>query len=224
MQIIKFKSFSLASALALTSVFSLSFSVFAAGNGYAPTGGPGITNVPGGYTTVVTSKTFTAGQAGSLSATVNNAAVVLTVPSTAFSASTMVTLTAPSLASLSSSLAGTSFANDTAVAGVGIGLTSTSGQPVNASSPVIVTVKNSAIAPNDMVVRYGTGGWTRVSNATVTAGQATFSFQSDPDFAVLAPKTVPAATSPVTGVPIAEWGVLGLGLVGAGILISRRRV
>lgn len=221
MQIIK--SFSLASALALTSVLGLSFSVFAAGNGYAPTGGPGITTVPGGFTTVVTSKTFAAGQTGSLSATVNNATVALSVPSSAFSSSTMITLTAPSLSTLSSALAGTSFATDTAVAGVGIGLTSTSGQPVNASSPVTVTVKNSAIAPNDTVVRYGTGGWTRVSNATVTAGQATFSFQSDPDFAVLAPKTVPTATKPVTGMPIAEWGVAGIVLVGAGLLISRRK-
>ncbi len=218
------KFFSLASALALTSVFASSFTVFAAGNGYAPTGGPGITTVPGGFTTVVTSKTFAAGQTGSLSATVNNAAIALSVPSSAFSASTMVTLTSPALSTLSSALTGTSFANDTAVAGVGIGFTSTSGQPVNASSPVTVTVKNSAIAANDTVVRYGTGGWTRVSNATVTAGQATFSFQSDPDFAILAPKTVPTATQPVTGMPIADWGVAGLALIGAGLVIRRRKV
>lgn len=196
----------------------------AAGGGYAPPPTPPTTTgVPGGYTSVVVAKTVTT-SGGHITVSVDNVPVTIDVPAGAFSGPVIVTVTAPHLNGMSSALARAGFTGYKAIAGFGITFQSTTNQFVNPSIPVSITIKQSDITSNDKVIEWTGTHSAKTVTSTVISGSATFVVtQGDPDYAVVSPKAVPKATSPVTGVPMERWGIAGFGLLIAGGALLRFR-
>lgn len=195
--------------------------VFAAGSGYtSPTPTPSA--VPGGFTQVLTSQTMTASP-GTISVSGMGSSASFSVPTGTFSAPTTVSVTAPNLSAITSSLPSLGLGSYQALAGFGISFTNAVGSAVTPLAPITATIRNPAIAPGDILVKL-TGPTSSVTiPAHFSAGQVTFQFQQDPDFAVLKPSsTVTGATSPTTGVPVDTWAGAGLALAGAGVWLLRR--
>ena len=203
----------------------------AAGSGYVPTSGTVPAGTPGGFTQVVAAQSIspTTTTTTTVAATVDNSPVKVVVPPGAFSTPVQVIVTAPVLSQISSAISSLGFSPYTAVAGVGVNVVTASGQLYSGSflKPMTVSVSNSLIASGDKVVEWNAhGAFSTLSAPTISPGQASWTFQSDPAFAVLAPKSsvVPSATSPVTGKPFVRDGALGAVLMGAGMaLVYRRR-
>jgi DNA-binding beta-propeller fold protein YncE len=198
----------------------------AAATAYGPP--PPATSVPpGGFTAVIT--TVSVGPAGGTigPVSVNGVDLTVTVPRGAFPSVVQITVTAPDLSLI------TPPAGITVVAGAGIQVT-LNGAPYPGTflSAVTATFRSSKIMPSSDVVVWNGTSFVIDQASTTTAGRATVSFDTDPDFAVESPvstttvTTVPGATSPVTGEPFLGEGILagGLVLAGAGgIFLSRRR-
>jgi hypothetical protein len=90
-----------------------------------------------------------------------------------------------------------------------------------------VTVTNAAIAPGRPIFEFVNGAWSQVTPATVTAGSATFTVASDPQF-VFYETTIAGGTVAVTGKPVVGEGILAgvlftLGLLGVWGATRRRR-
>jgi hypothetical protein len=195
------------------------------GGGYGP---PPVTTPapPGGFTAVVT--TVTIGPAGGTIGPVSVDGTDLTVriPAGTFPLPATVTVTAPDLSTI------TRPAGFIAVAGAGIQIAlNGAAYPGTFLKPITAIFRSPLItASSDVVVWNGTSFVTD-PDSTTTAGVASVSFDTDPDFAVETPvnaKTtpVPGATVPVTGKPLLGEGVLAgaLVLAGAGgVAASRRR-
>ena len=206
---------------------------YAAGSGYTPTPLPTPSGTPGGYTQVVTAVTVnpTSTTPATVSVTVDGTPVNITVPASAFTTPVQVVITSPVLSQVTSALPNLGLGGYQAVAGLGINIVTPTGQtyPGTFRHPITVTVRNPAIGSGDRVVEWNAQGtFTSVQNAHIANGSASWSFQTDPAFAVLAPEkgAVPGATSPVTGKPFLEEGFAGLLLLGLGSRIlfrSRRR-
>ena len=197
----------------------------AAATAYGPP--PPATSVPpGGFTAVIT--TVSVGPAGGTigPVSVNGVDLTITVPRGAFPMVVQITVTAPDLSLI------TPPAGIIVVAGAGIQV-SLNGAPYPGTflNAVTATFRSSKIMPSSDVVVWNGTSFVIDPASTTTAGRATVSFDSDPDFAVESPAstavtTVPGATSPVTGEPFLGEGILagGLVLAGAGgIFLSRRR-
>lgn len=197
----------------------------AAATAYGPP--PPATSVPpGGFTAVIT--TVSVGPAGGTigPVSVNGVELTVTVPRGAFPSVVQITVTAPDLGLI------TPPAGITVVAGAGIQVT-LNGAPYPGTflKAVTATFRSSKIIPSSDVVVWNGTSFVIDQASTTTAGMATVSFDTDPDFAVESPAstavtTVPGATIPVTGEPFLGEGILagGLVLAGAGgILLSRRR-
>jgi len=193
--------------------------------GYGPPGPPP-PPVPGGYSVVVTSQTI--GPAGGTigPVNVNGTSVTLTIPAGAFPVPVQITLSAPDLAAIGTA----GFFGHSAVAGVGIQVQENgSPYPGTFLKPLTLTMSSSSITSSGIVVVWNGTAFVAESAATVTAGSATVSFDSDPDFAVLAPTgtgAIPGATTAATGQPFLGEGILAglLLLLGAtGLGYARRR-
>jgi hypothetical protein len=94
------------------------------------------------------------------------------------------------------------------------------------SPPASVVVTNPNIAPGRPIFEFLDGAWSQVTNATVTAGSATFSIPMDPQFVFYAPP-ISGGTLAVTGKPVVGEGILAGGLFALGVLgvwrVTRRR-
>jgi hypothetical protein len=197
--------------------------------GYGPPGPPP-PPVPGGYSVVVTSQTVIGPAGGTIGpVNINGVAVTLTIPAGAFPVPVQITLTAPDLAAIGTA----GFFGHSAVAGVGIQVQENgSPYPGTFLKPLTLTMSSSSITSSSIVVVWNGTAFVAESAATVTAGSATVSFDSDPDFAVLAPSgtgAIPGATTAATGKPFLGEGILAgllllLGATGLGYARRRRAV
>lgn len=201
---------------------------FAAGSGYSPGSTTVPSGTPGGFTQVVTAQTIspTTTTTTNVSATVDGSSTTMSVSPNTFPTSSQVVVTAPSLSQVTSSLSSLGFSGYSAIAGLGVNVVTLSGQPLTSTflKPITVTVHNSSIKPGDKIVEWNAQGtFSTVNSATVGNGVASWNFQQDPAFAVIAPTSVvPSATSPVTGKPFLAEGVLGVVLLALGAGIWRR--
>lgn len=187
---------------------------------------PPVSPAPGGFTAVVT--TVTVGPAGGTigPVDVDGTSTTVTVPAGAFPTTVTVTITAPDLAAI------TPTAGFTVVNGAGI-LVDLSGSPYPGTflKPLTATFAESRITAASVVVVWNGAAFVTDPDSTAAAGVATVSFDTDPDFAIetpvsVPPTPVPTATVPVTGEPFLGEGIVAgvliLGGVG-GVFLSRRR-
>jgi hypothetical protein len=207
--------------------------VYAAGSGYVPPSSPSTVpaGVAGGFTHVLISKTISI----STTTTTTIDVSVLTAPTSiaiaphTFSVPVQVVVTAPNLTTISATLPKFGLSGYRAIGGLGLSIVTPTGQlyPGSFRHPITLSVTNSAIQPGDRVVEWNAQGqFLTVANATITPGHASWSVQSDPAFAILAPEqtaVVPKATSPVTGKPFLAAALVGLGALAAGIAVIRSR-
>ncbi len=204
---------------------------YAAGFAYSPGTTTVPSGTPGGFTQVVTAKTVspTSTTTTNIAVTVDNVPITVAVAPGTFSVPAQVVVTAPVLSQVTSSLSALGLVGYSAIAGLGVNVVSTSGQPIRGQflKPVFLTVHNAAIKSGDKVVEWNARGtFSTVTAATISNGIASWSFQQDPAFAIVAPSTlVPGATTPVTGKPFRADAVAGLALValGSGVLWRTRR-
>lgn len=203
---------------------------YAAGSGYAPGTTTVPTGTPGGFTQVVTAQTITpTTKTTDISVSVDNTPASIAVATGTFSTTAQVVVTSPVLSQVTASLSSLGLPGYIAIAGLGINVVNTADLPLTGTflKPITITVHNAAIKPGDKIVEWNAQGtFSTVTSATVGNGVASWSFQQDPAFAVVAPSTlVPGATSPVTGKPFLAEGALGalLVAVGAGVLWQTRR-
>jgi len=183
---------------------------FAAGTGYGP-GAPGAPGQTGAYSQVACAKS-TPASGDTVSCTVDGAAVSVTVPSG--------DLTAPAQVVMLDGTLPTSGATGHPELAFGVQLDQ-DGQklPGPFSTPISVSVSDSAIAAGSVVYQLGGTGFAPASGWTVSAGHASGSFSVDVDYLVALPVTttaVPQATTPVTGEPFLGEGLIAAGLVALG--------
>lgn len=219
----------LTAATTLGAVAMFSTAAHAAGTGYVPTTSPVPSGTPGGFSQVITVKAIPANATTStiVSATVDNTPVRIVVPAGAFSIPVQLIVTAPVLSQITTGVSSLGYSGYSAVAGVGVNVVNSSGQPYPGTflKPIGVSVSNSLIGSGDKVVEWNVqGAFSTVSSASISAGTASWTFQRDPAFAVLAPKpsVVPSATSPVTGKPFLVEGLIGVVFVGGGATLLKR--
>jgi hypothetical protein len=187
---------------------------------------PPTSSPPGGFTAVVT--VVSVGPAGSTIGpmTVDSAEVTVVIPAGAFHQVVEVIVTAPVLAAI------TPPPGSVIVAGVGVRVTlNGSPYPGTFPAPISATFRAPRITATSDVMAWNGTSFVSDPNATTTAGAATVTLASDPDYAIAAPVSspvtvVPGATIPVTGKPFLGEGILAGALVlagAAGIAASRRR-
>lgn len=186
----------------------------ASAQGYAPTPTPTPTTPPGVSGTVVSTCTVQP-SGGSCTATVNGCTITTTIPPGAFTIPTQI---------LFSTGAAPTGVSGTVVCTFGISVVQNGSKITGTFSPAAaLTVTSGSIAVGDELVR----GSTVIATATA-AGSVSSSFDSDPNFAVVAPavttaapsavSAVPSATAPVTGKPFALEELAASLLVGVGVL------
>jgi hypothetical protein len=131
-------------------------------------------NAPGGYTQVVTAKTFkTAG--GSLAGTTAGARVSVVVAKGAFAEPVQLRVLKPKLATLTSSIVKSGYKKYRAIAGVGIAASKATGEAVNdlgTKVKVKVTIKVTNLPKGAVVLRYdgAKGKYVKVSFTRSKAG------------------------------------------------------
>ena len=211
----------------------LGTAAYAAGSGYTPTTNPAPSGTPGGYSQVVTAETIPPNTTTTttIAVKVDNIPVAVVVPPGTFSSPVQVVVTAPTLSQVTSGVQSLGYSGYTAVAGLGVSVVKSSGQLYKGSflKPITVTVSNSNIGSGDRVVEWNAAGtFSKVPSASIQHGKASWTFQQDPAFAVLAPKnngTVPGATTPVTGKPFLPEAMIGLAFIagGSALLFRTRR-
>jgi hypothetical protein len=210
--------------LTFIAVISAAFvggSVRAAGaaSEYGPVPPAAGTAPPGSYSDVITSQTITPAGGTIGPVTVDGAALTFVIPPGAFLVTVQITITEPDLFAVGS--AGT--AGYKAVAGVGVQVQENgSPYPGTFLKPLTVTIRSSSITSSSVVMVWNGTAFVSEPDSTVTSGVATVSFDTDPDFAVLAPSgttatTIPGATTPVTGKPFLGEGILACLLVVLGV-------
>jgi hypothetical protein len=210
--------------LTFIAIFSAAFvagSVRAAGaaSTYGPAPAPVGAAPPGSYSDVITSQTITPAGGTIGPVTADGATVTLVIPAGAFPVSVQITITEADLFAVGS--AGT--AGYKAVAGVGVQVQENgSPYPGTFLKPLTVTIHSSSITSSSVVMVWNGTAFVAESDSTVTSGVAVVSFDTDPDFAVLAPTgttatTIPGATTPVTGKPFLGEGILAVVLVVLGL-------
>lgn len=204
---------------------------YAAGSGYTPGTTTVPSGTPGGFTQVVTAQTIspTTTTTTNISVAVDNTPVTVSITPGTFSTPAQVVVTSPVLSQVTSSLSSLGLPGYSAIAGLGVNVVNTSGLPLTGTflKPLTVTVHNAAIKSGDKIVEWNAQGtFSTLTSATVSNGVASWTFQQDPAFAVVAPTSVvTGATSPVTGKPFLAEGALGAVLValGTGVLWRTRR-
>lgn len=154
-----------------------------------------------GYTNVLTSQTVSPSGA-KLTAVENNSQVSLNIPSGAFANSETVTLTE----NVSKSTIATLIPSKTKFV-TEIGVTFSGSAP---TEPLTLTIKNASIPANAQVFELENGDKLVPLQAKVINGEAIITFNSDPDFVILAP------TSPSTTSVIPTTAPTGQGLIAYG--------
>jgi hypothetical protein len=190
-----------------------------AASNYGPPPPPTGVAPPGGYSDVITSQTITPAGGTIGPVVVDGATVTLVIPAGAFPVSVQITITAPNLLAVGD--AGT--AGYRVVAGVGIQVQE-HGSAYRGTflKPLTLTIRSSSITSSSVVVIWNGTAFVTETDATVASGVAVVRFDTDPDFAVLAPLTtaeapIPDATKSVTGKPLAGEGILAGALVVLGV-------
>jgi hypothetical protein len=174
--------------------------------------GSGSAGVPGGFTSVVVTKTVPAA-GGTITGTLNGHAITVTVPPGALTQPLVFSVTWGS----PSEIGDAGISGDKAIIAIGISATNpATGSPQLGffAHPVTITI-TGPFSSGDSVVSYNvtSAQWSAVSGAAVSASKATFSTTSGVDFAVMgvssasgakavvAAATVP--TTPTTAAPVA---------------------
>ena len=199
---------------------------FAAGSGYSPTPSPVPPGTPGGYSHVVTVESVSPNQKSKTVVVVhvNHTKIDMVVSPHTFPIKVQIVVTSPKLGQVTHNLRKYHEGGYQAVAGIGVGVVTGSGHIYKGKflKPVFVTAINSKIGPGDKVVEWNQRGtFSVLGKPLFRRGKAIWKFQSDPAFAVLAPKkdkgkVVPGATSPVTGEPFASEAIAGIVLIAGG--------
>lgn len=199
----------------------------AAGTGYGSLPPAAPSGTPGGFAQVVTSVTVPAHDAlpTTVRVSVDGSRVLLQIPPDAFATSVQMVVTAPVLGAITGALSSLGFPGDRALAGLGVSVVAPGNHPYSGTflAPLTVTVSSAAIAPADRVVQWSAAGVFRTeASAHISAGAATWAFQTDPAFAVIGPQSVvPGATAPVTGIPALPDLGFGAGLMALGVGLWR---
>jgi hypothetical protein len=183
---------------------------------------------PGAFTAVVTA--VSVGPAGATigPVAVDGASITVAIPAGAFHEVIEVIITAPVLAAI------TPPPGSVIVAGVGVRVTlNGSPYPGTFPEPISVTFRASRITASSRVMAWNGTSFVSDPSATITAGAATVTLDTDPDYAIAAPgsslvtpeRAVPGATTPVTGKAFLGEGILAgaLVLAGAGGIAASRR-
>ncbi len=218
------RSQKLAAAIAVVAVgftlLAIQSVAFAAGAGYAPTTPPA---TPTGVSGTVVSTCTVQPSGGPCTATVDGLAISVTIPPGDFTIPTQI------LFSTGVTPTGVS---GTVVGAFGLSVVQNGSKLTGTFSPAATLhVTDSAIGVGDSLYVDTNTGFTPTATAT-TAGSITSTFDSDPNYAVVAPVSVtavPSATTPVTGKPfLLEELVAGLlvsvGAFGLILLRLKRRV
>lgn len=201
----------------------------AASGGYGPSAPTGPTGSPGGFDSIVTTKTFDSA-GGRLTGRVAGGDVAVTVPPGAFGHPMQVEVTAPALAGVTSALPSVGFAGYAAVAGLGVKVLDANGRPLTGTfaKPVDVTISGPQLGvPGERVLRFGGASQASVVGSTVTRGHVVVHLTEDPNLAVVNPietsgsamgagATVAGATTTHTGKPFAGEAALAAALVVTG--------
>ncbi len=193
---------------------------FAQPSGYTPT--PPAPTTPTGVSGVVVSTCTVQPSGGGCTATVDGLAIDVTFPPGDF--------TIPTQLLFSTGVTPTGVAGRV-VSVFGLSVVQNGSKVTGTfSPPATVHVTSAAIAVGDTVNLVGAGGATTVVGTATTAGSISFTFDSDPNFAVIAPvAAVPSATTPVTGKPFAleelvAAVLVSVGMFGLVLLRMKRRV
>jgi hypothetical protein len=170
-------------------------------------------SVPGGFSVVVTSQTVgpEGGTIGPVAA--GRLHVTLRVPAGAFPVRVQITVTSPNV----SAIGDAGYVGFRAVAGVGIRVQEHGATyPGTFLKPLTMTVSSGLITESSVVVVWNGSAFVIDHAAVTRAGSGTVTFDSDPDFAVLAPTSaaIPGATTAPTGKPF-----LGEAIVAAALLL-----
>jgi hypothetical protein len=159
-----------------------SASAYAVGGGYTPNGAPP-SAVAAGFTSVIEAQNITPA-GGTLTSSYGGQSFVLTIPPHSLCRTKEVVITTPVFGALN---VGPGLS---AVAGIGVAfINPRTGRKYDGtlSPPVTLTITDSAIASGDMVDSItGPGQYSVYTAATVTKGSAVITFDSDPNFAVVA--------------------------------------
>ncbi len=192
----------------------------AAGSGYGPPE-TGPSNVPGGFSNVVTARTVTS-TGGSVSAPVPGGTLEVSVPPGDFTTPVEVEITAPDLASIDHSLLSLGLSGYTAIGSTGISLLTPAGHKLTGhfAHPISVTLTGSGLGLRGERVVELTGPSSFVPlPSTLGHGTITFSILSDPDVVVLSSLTAGAVSSGATAVHTGE-PLLGEGVVAGGLAVA----
>lgn len=193
------------------SVLAAPATAFAAGSGYG--GAPPAPGGTGAFATVVVAQTI--GPAGgSVTAVVDGATVVMTVPAGDFTSSVQAVISAGNLTQLTNTgISGTPFLafaaqvdqNGAKLAG-----------PF--AHPITITVTDASITSSTTVYQQSGTTYVASSGWTVSSGTASGGFTVDPDYVFANPAAtgapIPGATTAVTGKPFLGEGLAAFGLVG----------
>jgi hypothetical protein len=180
---------------------------------------------PGGFTTVLTTETI-GEEGGTISLELPGDDLSIHIPDGAFTEDVQITVTEPDLANIPAP------PGTTVVTGAGITVTLDGTTfPGTFLKPITADFFSSHITAASEVTVWNGSAFVTDPSSTSTAGSASVSFDSDPDFAVVTPTAaaaapVPSATAPVTGVPVLGEGLLAGVLVlggAAAVAVSRRR-
>jgi len=177
-----------AAAVALTPT-----AAFAAGSGYAPSGG-GNTGTATGLPGSVVSATTIQPSGGTANATIGTTTISVDVPAGAFTGPVQLVITDAAASAVTPS------GGATVVVTFGVGFYENGTKVTGTFPAVTVTVTSSAITAGSTVSFVTGGGLQAVSGASIKAGSATFTVTSDPVVEVATPvSAVPAGTTGTTG-------------------------
>ena len=191
---------------------------------YGPTGPAGTGT--GGFPAVITTRTV--GPAGgTISVMANGVPATLTVPPGAFSTQVQIMISEPPDLAM---VGNAGFPGYRVVAALGVQVMEGDRvYPGTFGRPLTLSMQSPSIVSSSFV----SSGNGRYSNASVTAGMATVSFDSDPRFYVLTPSgagatpisgaTTPHGGKPLLGEEIAAGVLLLFGAAGLTLVVRRRR-
>jgi len=215
-----------AAALTLTSAGA----AVAAPGGYGPSVPTGPSNTPGGFSTVVTTKTV-GSSGGTLNAPVPGGDMQVDVPAGAFSAPVQIEITKPDLNGITSTdLSSVGFAGYHSVAGFGFKVLDQSGKALTGKfdKPVVITLHGANLGvAGQKVLRLDGPNNSSVVTFTLGNNLVTISLDEDPNLVVVSPSksaapanTLPGATSQGTGKLFGAEAVLAALLIAAGVGIG----
>ena len=159
--------------------------------GTTPTPSPIPTSTPGGFSTVTQVTPISpSSSTQNVTTTIDGVQANISILPGTFTTNESVVFTSPSNSTLDSQLPSLGLGGYITVGGVAITIENSNGTAFsgNFAQPITLTITGSSINPSDKVVEFLPNGTSvTLSNVTFGTGSVTFSFDSDPAFAVLAP-------------------------------------